>query len=90
MSIELLLTLFVLGVIGFCLGYYSRDILDRGSDVLKKMSGVPKTPKNHIKTGPIDYVTPEQSAYYGSDEERADNDRNRAASAAGLKMDDDL
>lgn len=46
--------------------------------------------RSAVKPGPIDYLTPEQEAYYGSEEEAADKDRVRAAREAGLIEDDDL
>lgn len=46
--------------------------------------------RSAVKPGPIDYLTPEQAAYYGSEEEAADKDRTRAAREAGLIEDDDL
>lgn len=64
----------------YIIGRLSHHERESISDIKRKLRQV----RNPVKPGPINYPTPEQSAYYGSEEEAADKDRARAAREAGL------
>jgi len=74
-----------------CIAFYVLGRLShREHESLSTIKQKIKRLKSAVKPGPIDYLTPEQAAYYGSEEEAADTDRVRAAREAGLIEDDDL
>ena len=67
---EILLT----AIIFFFLGRYS---LNEEKDT-KKLQIIAKKLKRKQKSGPIDFPTPEQEKYVGSEEEKIDKDWQRA------------